>query len=252
MRVLLILADGMRPDRLEELPEVQKTLKKAAYTMNAQTVMPSVTLPCHMSLFHSVEPTRHGTTTNTYAPQVRPIKGLCEVLHNNNMKSGFFYSWEELRDLSRPGSLNISYYRRGSSACPVGEELTDAAIDYIQKTDTEFVFLYFGEPDSFGHNYGWMGEEYMWSIRYCWKHIDRIIESLPDDFAVIITADHGGHERMHGTDLPEDMTIPLILLGKPFGEGKQLDTATIMDIAPTITDLLGVSADPEWEGTSLL
>ena len=38
--------------------------------------MPSVTLPCHMSLFHSVDPDRHGITTNGYVPQVRPIKGM--------------------------------------------------------------------------------------------------------------------------------------------------------------------------------
>ena len=47
----------------------------------AQTVMPSVTLPCHMSLFHSVAPDRHGILTNTYTPQVRPINGICEQLH---------------------------------------------------------------------------------------------------------------------------------------------------------------------------
>ena len=50
-------------------------MKTATYSLTAQTVMPSVTLPCHMSLFHSVEPLRHGTTDNVYMPQVRPVKG---------------------------------------------------------------------------------------------------------------------------------------------------------------------------------
>ena len=59
MRTLLILVDGMRPDAIENLPRVKALLEKSAYTMNATTVMPSVTLPCHMSLFHSVEPGRH-------------------------------------------------------------------------------------------------------------------------------------------------------------------------------------------------
>ena len=77
MRVLLILVDGMRPDSLTDIQKAQGIIKKSLYTMEAQTVMPSVTLPCHMSLFHSVDPSRHGTTTNTYAPQVRPINGLC-------------------------------------------------------------------------------------------------------------------------------------------------------------------------------
>ena len=69
MRTLLILVDGMRPDALKNLDTAQDIIQKSAYTMDAKTVMPSVTLPCHMSLFHSVDPSRHGTTTNTYAPQ---------------------------------------------------------------------------------------------------------------------------------------------------------------------------------------
>ncbi|MCI9552423.1 MAG: hypothetical protein HFE94_02675, partial [Acutalibacter sp.] len=80
MKVLLILVDGMRPDALGGVAQAQAMLARSAASLCAQTVMPSVTLPCHMSLFHSVTPQRHGTTTNTYAPQVRPVRGLCEVL----------------------------------------------------------------------------------------------------------------------------------------------------------------------------
>ena len=80
MKILLILSDGTRPDSLEGIEFIEKLKRESTYCMAAQTVMPSVTLPCHMSLFHSVDPSRHGTTTNTYAPQVRPISGLFEQL----------------------------------------------------------------------------------------------------------------------------------------------------------------------------
>jgi len=110
MKTLLILVDGMRPDAIENMPAVQELMKKSTYTLDARTVMPSVTLPCHVSLFHSVDPERHGTTTNVYAPQVRPIKGLCEVLSDHGKKNAFFYDWEQLRDLTRPGSLTFSYF----------------------------------------------------------------------------------------------------------------------------------------------
>ena len=81
-KVVMILVDGMRPDGMMECghPFPAKLIEKSSYSLNAQTVKPSVTLPCHMSLFHSVDPGRHGTTTNTYMPQVRPIAGLCEGL----------------------------------------------------------------------------------------------------------------------------------------------------------------------------
>ena len=74
-KVVLILLDGMRPDALDGIPLVEELRKTASYTLDAETVFPSVTLPCHMSLFHSVDPSRHGILSNTYTPQVRPIDG---------------------------------------------------------------------------------------------------------------------------------------------------------------------------------
>ena len=35
------------------------------------------------------------------------------------------------------------------------------------------------------------------------------------------TADHGGHDRTHGTGSPEDMTIPFIIKGKNFKAGEK-------------------------------
>lgn len=89
MKTLLILVDGMRPEALEGVPEAGEMMRQSACALDAVTVMPSVTLPCHMSLFHSVDPGRHGTTTNTYAPQVRPVNGLCEVLVRAGKKCAF-------------------------------------------------------------------------------------------------------------------------------------------------------------------
>lgn len=250
MKVLLILADGMRPDGLCDIPEVQEMMKKSSYTLKAQTVFPSVTLPCHISLFHSVDPIRHGTTTNYYAPQVRPIKGLCEVLLENEKSSVFFHSWEALRECSRPDSLDFSYYVK---ADPVGGPasnsiVTDAAIDYLAKNDKDFTFLYLGYPDMAGHEHGWMSDEYMYSVRQSWENIDKIVKTLSDDYTVIVTADHGGHNRTHGTDLPEDMIIPLFIMGKDYIPGAELSDVNIKDIAPTVTHILGVEADGEWEG----
>lgn len=254
MKVLLILVDGMRPDSITDIPYAQNIIRRSAYTMEARTVMPSVTLPCHMSLFHSVDPTRHGTTTNVYMPQVRPINGLCEVLAASQKKSAFFYNWEELRDLARPGSLVFSYFCKGGA---VGYDkanniVTDAAIEYLSSNDTDFAFLYLGCTDEVGHQYGWMGKEYRKAMEDSWKDIDRIINALKDDYTFVITADHGGHDRTHGTDMPEDMTIPLIVMGQDFEAGKQFENADIKDIAPTVAKLLGAAPDRDWEGKSLL
>lgn len=254
MKVLLILVDGMRPDALVDIPYMEKMKTMGSYTMDATTVFPSMTLPCHLSLFHSVDPMRHGTTTNTYAPQVRPIDGLFEVLDRGKKKSAMFYSWEQLRDVSRPGSISYSCLHRcrgitdGSSA----RICTKNAIEYIRENDPDFTFLYIHYPDDTGHREGWMGESYMKAIKESWEMIEKIMSTLPEDYTVLITADHGGHDRTHGLDIPEDMTIPMFFYGKDFKPGEVLHDVNLKDLAPTIAKLLDVETPEEWEGKSLV
>ena len=253
MKVLLILVDGMRADALGGIEKAQEFMKKSAYTLDAKTVMPSVTLPCHMSLFHSVDPLRHGTTTNTYAPQVRPIKSLCNTLTAAGKKCAFFYNWEQLRDLYRPGGVAFSYFASGKAHGydKSNTMLTDEAIKYLGENDIDFTFLYLGDVDEVGHKFGWMTDEYFESIRKSFDQIDKIVNTLPEDYTVFIIADHGGHDRTHGTEMPEDMTIPVFALGKDFKAGEILEGVSIKDIAPTVTNLLGVEKDEDWEGKYL-
>ena len=96
-----------------------------------------------------------------------------------------------------------------------------------------------------------MTDEYMSSVEFSWKQIKRIMDEFKDEYTFIITADHGGHDRVHGTEMQEDMLIPLILHGPDFAPG-EIDSANIMDIAPTVAKLIGVEPASEWEGKSLI
>ena len=253
-KVQLILVDGMRPDAILNCgePYVQQLLDTSLYTLKARTVMPSVTLPCHMSLFHSVDPARHGITTNLYMPQVRPINGLCEQTKASK-KNGFFYNWEQLKDLSRPDSLAIGGYFSGHKFGyeEANQMVTAASIESMQKYDLDFTFTYLGWVDEAGHAAGWMSEEYIRSLRESFGCIKHIIESAPEDTVTIVVADHGGHDRHHGTEMDEDMTIPVIIHG--CGMTGEIDKpVSIKDVAPTIVKLLGCECAPEWEGTSII
>ena len=101
-KVILILADGMRPDSMAHLPYAKKLMQEGAYSLAAETTFPSVTLPCHFSLFLSVPTERHGISTNLYMPPVRPVNGLFEQLSAAGKKSIVYYDWEQLRDLWLP------------------------------------------------------------------------------------------------------------------------------------------------------
>ena len=92
----------------------------------------------------------------------------------------------------------------------------------------------------------------MAAMENSFNNIRKLYDALPDDYVIIVTADHGGHDRTHGTELNEDMIIPIMVLSK--NEKIEIDftNSSIKDIAPTVTKLLGVSPDDEWEGKSLL
>ncbi|HEX9440267.1 MAG TPA: hypothetical protein VF909_11315, partial [Roseiflexaceae bacterium] len=70
-----------------------------------------------------------------------------------------------------------------------------------------------------------------------------------DDAAIVLHSDHGGHDRNHGTELPEDMTIPWLAAGPGIRQGYAIDApVSLLDTAPTIARLLGIAPHHEWEG----
>ena len=243
MKVLLTLLDVMRPDALTACGSefAHELLQNTGtYTLTATTVMPSVTLPCHMSLFHSVPPERHGIVTNIFTPQVRPVQGICERVRAAGKKAALFYDWGELRDLAQPDSLDFGMYISGhtNGFAQAQAKLKETVKSYIRESSPDFVFFYLGLPDEIGHAKGWMKEDYMKAVHDSMETVGEVAGTLPDDYITIITADHGGHGCTHGTDLPEDMTIPILFHGKnlpPIDFG----SASILDIAPTLAKLVG-------------
>ena len=253
-KVILISIDGMRPDGLKACgnPYVAELEKKCAYNYASRSMTPSVTFPCHFSMSHSVTPQRHGILSNTYIPQVRPVKGIFEKIGSAKGVSAMFYGWEPLRDIAMPGKLKYATYINAYTAESTDTLLTDEAEKLIDAKKPDFVFLYMVETDEKGgHDNGWMSEEYLRRISIAIDNTRRMIERFGDEYTVIIMADHGGHDRTHGTNLPEDMTVPLFFCGPDFAPGTVLEDTSLLDIAPTIAKLMGIEPEEEWEGRAL-
>ena len=254
-KVVLICVDGMRPDGFLQCgnPTVKTLMERGSWTLNARTVMPSCTLPCHMSMFHGVSPMRHGITTNLYTPPVRPIDGLFEQAHHANLSTAFFYGWEPLRDIGRPLSLTTAVFRCARRADDTDTWLTDRFLEVLESDRPDFTFLYLVETDEKGgHDYGWMSPEYLRCISTALDNIQRVLNAVDEEYTVIVTADHGGHDQTHGTEMPEDMTIPMFFVGTDFVPGQELQNVSILDLAPTIGEVLGLYPAREWEGHSVI
>ena len=97
-----------------------------------------------------------------------------------------------------------------------------------------------------------MGETYLKVVNNAVGCVEKLCESIPKDYTLILLADHGGHGRGHGSDLPEDMTIPIVCVGPRFEKGVEYPGGSIKDIAPTVAKLLEVAPAKEWEGKPLI
>ena len=253
-KVLLISVDGMRPDGLQSCgnPFVEALEKRCSYTYEAKTVFPSVTLPCHYSMAHSVTPQRHGILTNTYVPQVRPVEGIFEKVKAAGGMTAFLNSWDQLRDITVPGTLQLSSYINYALHESGDTALAAEAVRQLEAYKPDFAFLFLADTDNAGHKHGWMSGEYLRRISIAMDNIKQIFEKFSEEYTIMIMADHGGHDRTHGADIPEDMTIPLFFCGKDFIPGKQLGNISLLDIAPTIAAVMGITPDLDWEGKALV
>ena len=254
-KVILVSIDGMRAKAFASCghPLVEYLREHGSYTLNGRSVIPPVTLPAHLSIFYSVPPQRHGTLNNTYVSPVRPFDGLIETIKHAGKTSAAFFTWEPLRDITRPDMLTYSEFAFAYSMESADTYLSDRALTCLRDRKPDFLFLHLVETDEKGgHDHGWMSEEYFDRIRIALDNLERIIKEFGDEYAIIMTADHGGHDRIHGMDIPEDMVIPMCFLGDAFEGGKELSDVSLLNLAPTIAAIMGLTAVREWEGKSLV
>lgn len=249
----------MRPDGIEQCghPFLVEHRKSCLWSFDAETVVPSITLPCHISLFNGVSPSVHGIMDNHWKPYSVQVKSLMKAAREQHKQSAAVYSWEELRDINRPDELDKCIYRRLDKRGLSDDELiefehrfTDEAINLINTCEFDLVFFYFEISDIMGHRDGWMSPAYLRALGCGSECAEKLFDSLPSDYSLIITADHGGHEFNHGFE-PEDKRIPIWIYGDRFPKGHEDPSLRLLDIAPTAADVMGVPAPEFWEGRSV-
>lgn len=255
-RVLLCSIDGVRPDAIQasNTPAIDRLVKEGAFSWKARTVMPSSTLPCHTSMLRGVDTSRHGITTNTFQPLVRPVPSLIDVAKEQGKRTAAFYNWEQLRDLSAPGRLDVSVMYYDCKSAEGDQHVARMTVDYLAQIDFDLLFVYFGWPDECAHKHGWMSQPYLDAISNADACLGRVLAAIEqlgraDETTSLVLSDHGGHGRTHGTDMDEDMTIPWILHGPGVRRGYAIESQVrIYDTCVTLAHILGLTPSSEWDG----
>ena len=203
-------------------------------------------------MVRSAPPDVHGILDNTPSAPLGP-PSILSVARAAGRSTSVFQSWLPLDALWEPDALSFRLTRDEGYDQTVDAAIVDEAIARFDSAPPgEVMFVYFSYPDPAGHDHGWDSEEYLASATQADRDLGHLVDALPDDWSVVVTTDHGGHGRTHGTDCNDDMETFVVARGPRIARCGGWATASILDIAPTVADLAGISPHPGWVGHSLI
>lgn len=252
---VLLVIDGLRPDAIAaaHTPNLHRLMREGAHTLQARSVMPCITLPVHLSMVTSVPPQVHGVLENVAWHQPRAeLCSLFDLAHAEGLQVAAFFNWEHLRALAAPGSLSASHYVGPATKRGTDQQVAHMAAPAVRRAEADLLFIYFGELDETGHAHGWMSPAYLRVLEEADRALGTVLEAVTDsagEYDLLMVSDHGGHGHHHGTDLPEDMTVPWMAWGPAMAAGRQISQpVSLLDVAPTLASLLGLPPHPSWQG----
>ena len=251
--VFIISFDGGKPAVMQKskMPTLFSMIKEGACDWNAQTILPSITLVSHTSMLTGVGPDKHKILWNDWIPEkgIVTVPTVFSVAKPQGISTALFAGKPKFQHLNIPGSLD-TFSLPSYNAKP----LAQVAAEYIQVVKPNLCFIHFADSDGAGHKYGWGTPEQIQAFAdedEALNTIKKAIEKagIAKDSVVILSADHGGHDKTHGSNSPEDMTIPWIVWGKGVKRGYTITApVTTYDTAATALWLLNVPIPSEWDG----
>jgi hypothetical protein len=254
--VILIVLDGVRPDRLlaANTPNMDNLVADGSYTWNAITVVPSVTISAIPSIFTGATPAVH--KVNDWTGQIW-AETIVEVFEEAGLPTAIIDEDPILGGYLATYCTGYHYHYNEF------EYYTTVAINYFTQHEPFFLALYDPEPDEMAHEYGDQSDQYRSAIERADTQIGRIMDMLRelgvyDQTLIVITPDHGMTGFSHGSGTTTDMRIFSIFRGPGVKRGYEMENLEnssigyvahrIIDIAPTITVLSGLRTPANSEG----
>ncbi|MFM2141694.1 MAG: hypothetical protein RLZZ476_238 [Verrucomicrobiota bacterium] len=270
--VIVISIDGGKPAVIaeSEMPTLKKMAAEGAVTWQASTIFPSKTLPSHTSMLTGVGPDKHQVLWNDFSP----IKGKVKVptafslLRAVDAKAvtGMFVCKQKFRHLWIEGTLDTFDFGGPIQDTPVAASpeiekdkkpaqlVAKNASAWIKEKKPKLLFVHFADPDTAGHKDGWgspqQKEAFKVTDQALWQVWTAVKEAgIADSTVILISADHGGHDKTHGLNIPDDMIIPWVAWGKGVKANTTISApVTTYDTAATALWLLDVPLPAEFDG----
>ncbi len=250
-RVLIVSFDGLRPDAIAAAPmeNLQKLADGGAYSFTSdRTIAYPATSPSHASMLSGLCMEDHGVIYNKYFMYMGYSKGvdIFDLAHEAGLRTVMIVSKDKLRQMAEPETTDVFEIAYGEPA------IVRAVLPQIDE-GFGLMFIHFAGADNRGHKYGWMSGEYLKILRDGDEAFGEILKSLEenkllDSTLIIITADHGGHDKNHIGLIIEDYRIPFIAYGPGVVQKELTLPMYTMDTAATAAYALGLPLQPDWDG----
>lgn len=255
-RVLIVTFKGLRPDAITQadMTTVLSLMQNGAYTLNAQTTIPSLTLPAHASMLVGTCPAKHVVRWDQYVPANGTALGtdIFDLAHNEGMRTVLLSPKEKLRQVTDPASTDFFAFVDKTDKILDPVSVLRLALNQIDE-GFGLMVVHFDDGGLEGETSGWMSRTQLEVYGREDRGLASMLQTLKDkgtyeSTLIIVTSDHGGHETSTGTTLPEDMTIPWIISGPRIVPGELQSQVYIMDTAATVAFALGIPLPTEWDG----
>ncbi len=282
--LILVTLDTTRPDRLgcygyakASTPNLDQIAQEGILFENAVCPSPS-TVPSHASIMTGLYPPHHGVRVTGRHSLPPHILTLADLLKKEGYRTGAVISGYPL---TKRFGLNKgfdfyedSFWGRSEEAKIIIERIAERSIDIAvkwleeNKDERFFFWLHLYDPhsdyappppfDTEHRDNPYDGEiAYMdWSLGHFFKKLKEW--NLYDTSLIIIVGDHGEGLGEHGESEHQfliyntTMKVPFIMrAGKNYDPKRVEALVGIIDIFPTVLDLLNISFSMSLDGSSL-
>ena len=255
-KVIVLNIDGCRLDRFYEakLPFLTALQNVSTYFPGGlQTVYRALTNPAFASILTGTVPKVHGVQSNNVGREIR-VEALPDIVKTKLYGSMHVKHFSKKKWEAKIVSLPThGIYKSDNIMLGWLKE------DLLSDDGTRLFIADISESDFLGHAYGSESDQYLESLKRADDRIGQFFKWLSENnlfekTVVIICSDHGIVRIDHSYLLFDaEKYVPFLITGTGIKKDNPIGyKASIMDIAPTISYLLGIKYPAESNGRVFL
>jgi arylsulfatase A-like enzyme/Flp pilus assembly protein TadD len=291
LNLLLISLDTARPDHLGcygyegiSTPHLDRMAADGVLFTDALTSAP-ITLPSHASVLTGLYPLSHGVRENEIYVLAGEFTTLAEILQAEGYATGAFigsFVLDSSFGLDQGFETYDDDVTGGMPADPFdppeidAAEVNESAVPWLEEVEEPFfAFVHYYDPHAPyepppPYDSLYAGRPYDGEIAFTDRAVGEVLgvlenRGLLDRTLVVIISDHGEglgqHDELYHGILIYDTTIKCVLIVKPPSATGSADaqanvprveaTVELIDVMPTVLDMLEIASPVETEGRSL-